>query len=295
METRFGVVGTAYWAEAVHAPGLQRTPGARLAGIWGRDPARTLALAQARGVPAFGSFEEMLDAVDAVSFAVPPPVQETFAARAIAAGRHVLLEKPVASTARAADALAAAAARAGVAGIVFFARRFVPEIAAFLAQHAGETWRSATAEVRAAPFAPGSPYRNSVWRRAPGAGIWDIGPHALSMLVPMLGPVRDARRLPDEDLFDRFETMHAGGGRAEVRITLHAAPQDGCNRYRFAGPAGEVSAPEPELDRVANFARAAGALVALIHDRAAIHPCDIRFGAETVRMLERVLPWPGGA
>ena len=47
METRFGVVGTAHWATTVHSIGLQRTPGARLVGVWGRDPGRTEALARA--------------------------------------------------------------------------------------------------------------------------------------------------------------------------------------------------------------------------------------------------------
>ena len=295
METRIGVVGTAYWAQAVHTAGLQRTPGAILAGVWGRDRAKTAALAQARGVTAFATFDEMLGAVDAVSFAVPPPVQEMLAPRAIAAGRHLLLEKPIAGSAPAAAALALSAERAGLASVVFFARRFVPEIAAFLARHAGGDWRAADVEIRAATFAPGSPYLDSVWRRAPGAGIWDIGPHVLSMLVPMLGPVEDASLLPPDGAFERFETRHAGGGRATVRITLHAAARDSRNLYRFSGPAGEVVAPEPELDRVANFARAASALVAMIRDGRHSHPCDIRLGAETVRILARILPWPAGA
>jgi predicted dehydrogenase len=295
METRFAVVGTAYWADAVHTVGLQRTPGARLVGVWGRDPDRTRALAAARGVRAFAAFEDMLDAVDAVAFAVPPPVQEALAPRAIAAGRHVLLEKPMATNARAAEALAEAAARAGSAGIVFFARRFVPEIVAFLARHRGGDWRSAEVEIRAPTFAEGSPYLGSVWRRAAGAGIWDIGPHVLSMLVPMLGPVVHARRLAPADGFDGFETEHANGARAAARITLHARAGESRNIFRFRGPAGEAIAPEPELDRAANLARAAGALLETIADRTRVHPCDLRLGAETVRVLEQILPWPDGA
>jgi predicted dehydrogenase len=294
MESRFGVVGTAHWATTVHSIGLQRTPGARLVGVWGRDPGRTEALARARGVRAFAAFDDMLDAVDAVAFAVPPPVQEALAPRALAAGKHVLLEKPVATSARAADALAEAAERNGLAGIVFFARRFVPEVAEFLARHAPGDWHSAEAEIRAPTFAEGSPYLGSVWRRAEGAGIWDIGPHALSVLVPMLGPVLEARRLEAEDGFERFGTAHARGGRAIVRITLRARAGESRNIFRFRGPAGEASVPEPEIDRAANLARAAQALLASIRDPARGHPCDLRFGAETVRTLERIQPWPAG-
>ena len=291
METRFGVVGTAHWATAVHTVGLQRTPGVRLVGVWGRDPEKANGLAAARDVTAFVRFEDMLDAVDAVSFAVPPQIQEGLALKALAAGKHVLLEKPIATNSRAAAALVEAADRAGLATIVFFMRRFVPEIADFLARHAAGAWRAGEVEVRSATFAPDSPYRNSAWRQAAGSEIWDVGPHVLSILVPMLGPISVARALAAEGNFSRFETEHADGGRAHVRITQRAEPNDISNIYRFQGPSGEVVVPEPELDRPANFVRAASALVARIRDPKCAHPCDVKLGAATVRALEQVQPW----
>ena len=42
--------------------------------------------------------------------------------------------------------------------------------------------------IYASIFETGSPYAESVWRRSRGA-LWGIGPHALSILVPALGPV----------------------------------------------------------------------------------------------------------
>lgn len=291
METRFGVVGTAHWATSVHTVGLQRTQGARLVGVWGRDPEKTRDLAAARGVAPFARFEDLLDEVDAVSFAVPPQIQEELALRALLAGKHVLLEKPIATTARAANALAEAAERADAASVVFFMRRFVPEIAEFIARHAGGGWQEAEVEVRSATFAPDSPYRNSVWRQVAGSELWDVGPHVLSILLPMLGPVTSARALTPEGNFIRFETTHAGGGRALTRINQRAEPGDVRNIYRFRGPAGEVAAPEPVLDRPANFVRAAAALVERIGDKSRAHPCDVTFGAQTVRVLEQVAPW----
>jgi predicted dehydrogenase len=292
MDIRIATVGTAHWACTVHAPGLRATPGLRLAGIWGRDRSRAEALARDHGVDAFASFDAMLAAVDAVSFAVPPDIQEDLALRAIRAGKHVLLEKPIATNARAAARMVEAAGAAGVASVVFFTRRFIPEIATFIDRHAGGRWRTAEAEIRGATFAAGSPYLNSRWRQAPGAGIWDIGPHALSMLVPLLGPVESARLLPPEGRFERFETLHADGARATIRITLHADPGDTCNAYLFSGPDGEVSAPDPSFDRPATLAAAAAALRDRITGHAAAHPCDIRLGAETVRILAQVSPWP---
>jgi predicted dehydrogenase len=292
LPCRFGLVGSGYWASTVHAPGLQRVAGARLVGIWARDPAKTAALAASCGVAAFSSLEAMLDAVDAVSFAVPPDVQETLAPRVLAAERHVMLEKPIATRARAAAAIAAQAEAGKRAGIVFFIRRFVPEIAAFLACHQAEDWREAEVELRSAVFAADSPYRDSAWRKAEGAGVWDVGPHVLSILIPMLGPVLEARALRPDEPFSCFETLHAGGARARVRITLRAEPGDIRNVYRFHGPAGDVIAPQPRIDRLDAFVRAATALVAQIRDPAQCHPCGLALGAETVRVLEQVLPWP---
>lgn len=291
METKFGVVGTAHWATNVHSLGLQQTPGARLVGVWGRDLEKTRALAAARGVVPFARFEDMLAEVDAVSFAVPPKIQEELALRALRAGKHALLEKPIATTASAAFALAEAAKRADAATVVFFMRRFVPEIADFVAQHESGGWREAEVEVRSATFAPNSPYRNSVWRQVAGSEVWDVGPHILSILLPLLGSVTAARALPPEGSFTRFETTHVGGARALSRISQRADPGDTCNIYRFRGPSGEASAPEPVLDRTANYVRAAAALIERIRDRALVHPCDVTLGAETVGILEQIAPW----
>jgi predicted dehydrogenase len=291
---RIATVGTAHWARAVHTSGLQAAPGFHLVGVWGRDQGKTQELARDRGVEAFASFEAMLAAVDAVSFAVPPDIQEDLALRAIHAGKHVLLEKPIATCANAATRMAEAAEAAGIATIVFFTRRFIPEISAFVERHAGGRWRTAQAELYGATFAPGSPYQGSRWRRTPGAGIWDIGPHALSMLVPLLGPVTTAHLLPPEGRFERFETLHEGGARATIRITLHADPAETCNAYRFDGPDGPVDAPDPAFDRLTTFAAAAAALRDRIHGHTIAHPCDIRLGAETTRILEQVSPWPTG-
>lgn len=291
METRFGVVGTAHWATSVHSVGLQRTPGARLVGVWGRDLEKTRGLAAARGVAPFARFEDLLREVDAVSFAVPPQVQEELALRALMAGKHVLLEKPIATNARAAMAMVEAAERVGAVTGVFFMRRFVPEIADFIERHSDGGWREAGIEVRSATFAADSPYRDSVWRQAEGSDLWDVGPHVLSVLIPMLGSVVQARALASDGNFTRFETQHSGGAHATVRINQRAEPGDVRNKYVFRGASGEVAVPEPELDRPANFVRAVTALIGRIHDRSRIHPCDVRLGAETVRVLEQIAPW----
>src|SRR3954447_23036919 len=124
---RFGVVGTSFWAREVHAAGIQAAEDAELVGVWGRDPAKTRELADHVGVPAYDDFGAMVSDVDAVSFAVPPHVQAELAVTAAAAGRHLLLEKPVAISVVAADALVAAVRDAGVKTVVFLTSCYTPE------------------------------------------------------------------------------------------------------------------------------------------------------------------------
>ena len=132
-------MGTGYWARELHAVGVAGHPDAELAAVWGRDPARPRRWPSPHGARAFAGsegYDDMLADVDAVVFAVPPDVQAPLALRAAEAGRHLLLEKPVALSAAAADEVAAAAERTGVASVVFFTERFVPEREAWLQERA---------------------------------------------------------------------------------------------------------------------------------------------------------------
>ena len=75
----FGLVGTGYWADVAHAAGIAAHPDAELVGVWGRDPAKASALAAKHGVRAFDDLDELIAAVDAVAFSVPPDVQAELA------------------------------------------------------------------------------------------------------------------------------------------------------------------------------------------------------------------------
>src|SRR5690242_19990967 len=188
---RFGLVGTGYWAANTQAAGLARHDEAVLAGVWGRDPEKAHTLAARHGARAYPNLDAMLADVDAVAFAVPPDVQAETALRAAEAGKHLLLDKPLALTTAAADALVAAVDARRLASLVFFTARFVPETAAFLAEQATVGgWYAAHGTLYASIYQPGNPYGQSTWRKERG-GLWDIGPHALAAVLPLLGPVVD--------------------------------------------------------------------------------------------------------
>jgi Oxidoreductase family, NAD-binding Rossmann fold len=101
--------------------------------VWAQRPEAARALAEAHGSRVVGSLEELWDVCEAVAFAVPPDVQAELAAVAARAGRHLLLDKPVALTVAAAEELAAVVGEAGVVSQMVLTNRYAPTGRAFLA------------------------------------------------------------------------------------------------------------------------------------------------------------------
>src|SRR6516164_5485555 len=102
---RFGLAGTGHWAQITHAPALASTDGIDFAAVWGRNPDATAELAGRYHATPYHDVSEFVANVDAVAFAVPPDVQAPIATRAARAGRHLLLEKPMAISTADSDAL----------------------------------------------------------------------------------------------------------------------------------------------------------------------------------------------
>lgn len=282
---RFGVVGTGYWAREAHLPGLIATPEAKVVGIWGRTPAMVQEIAIRYGVTRFDSFDRLLDAVDAVTMAVPPDVQADLSLRAARAGKHMILEKPIARDTTAARAVAAAVERAGVASLVFFLSRFQPEIGAAIAAAAGHRWTRAEVRVHSSVMVTASPYAGSVWRQQPGAALWDIGPHALSVLIPLLGDVTAVEAWQKTESTSRLRTEHADGGTAEISLSLRSPPDQASKWYRVQSPTRDLILPNPIIDRAAVFGRAAQRLIAMAASGELGDLCDVRLGARVVEVL----------
>jgi len=128
---RVGVVGVGHLGQH-HARIYAELPGVELVGIHDTDPARAAEIAGRHGTRAFGSAEELVDRVDAVSIATPTPQHLESALPFIAAGRGVLVEKPLAATLAEADRLIAAADEMGGTLQVGHIERFNPCLAAAL-------------------------------------------------------------------------------------------------------------------------------------------------------------------
>ena len=126
---RCGVWGVGSWGEK-HARVYAALPEAALAGVYDRDAARARAVAAQHRTRAFESAEALLAACEAVSVAVPTVAHREAAERALAAGCHVLVEKPMAAAVADAGAMIAAAAAAGRTLQVGQVERFNPALLA---------------------------------------------------------------------------------------------------------------------------------------------------------------------
>jgi predicted dehydrogenase len=217
---RVGVCGTGRWASIVHAPGFAATVGIELVGIYGRDADKAGELARGMGIAAFPSFRDLLDEVDALSFAVPPAIQARLALEAIEAGRHVILEKPIAHGLADADRLLAAQRRTGVTAIVFLTRLFLLPMREFLNGAAAMQPVSGSASFRSPALLPGSGYDESSWRHETFGALWDVGPHVLGPLVTALGPVVGISATRHLHGIFEAETRHTGGATGRFLIDL---------------------------------------------------------------------------
>ena len=126
---RVGVAGVGTWGEK-HARVYQAIPEATLVGVFDENAERSRSVAQQHGCAVFDSLDELLAEVEAVSVAVPTVAHRAMFERVAKAGRHALVEKPMAVTVEEADSMRAAAQQAGVKLQIGQVERFNPAFVA---------------------------------------------------------------------------------------------------------------------------------------------------------------------
>lgn len=150
---RVGVIGVGVMGYN-HARVLGDLPGAQMVGIADPDEAQRGKVAALLGCTAVASVDELIDlGVDALVIAAPTHLHHDVALAAIAAGKHVLVEKPIAPTVAEAEAIVAAAKAKGVALMVGHVERFNPAVEAVKNAIRGEEILS-IGITRVGPFPP---------------------------------------------------------------------------------------------------------------------------------------------
>jgi D-galactose 1-dehydrogenase len=179
-ELRIAIVGFGKIARDQHVGAIAAVPGAMLAAIASRN-------ASLPGVPHFATVEELLEKrpqIDAVSLCTPPQLRRAQAAAALAAGKHVMLEKPPGIGVAELDPLIAMATDAKRTLFATWHSRHAPAVeparewlAARRIRSVHINWKE---DVRV--WHPGQAW---IWEPG-GLGVFDPGINALSILTRIL-------------------------------------------------------------------------------------------------------------
>ena len=194
MTVRFAVVGCGNAARRIHLPAL-RAEGADVTVFASRSRASAEAT---RDAWAAGSVVDrwqdavVRDDVDAVLVATPNAFHRDVAVAAAAAGKHVLVDKPMANTTADADEMIAAAAANGVVLVPFQNTRFAAPFVA--AQHFVGSGRLGTVTGFRAAFGHGGPEGwapQGEWfldrDQSGGGSLIDLGVHVIDLVRAVTG------------------------------------------------------------------------------------------------------------
>jgi len=163
---RIGLVGAGA-ISTQHIEAIEALPATRLVAVASASEARARAAGEAHGVPWTTRVEELLARpdVDAVAICSPSGLHAAQALEALRAGKHVLVEKPVALRVADADAVIAEAVTRGLVAAVVSQRRYEPAVRALKAAvDAGSLGRVALIIGEGLYHRPQAYYDSAAWR-----------------------------------------------------------------------------------------------------------------------------------
>jgi predicted dehydrogenase len=205
----------------LHAAGAETS----LAGVWSPNRENAQELATKFGVEAFPTYEDLLDSCEAVDFAVPPDVQAALAPQAAAAGRALMLEKPLGLSLEQAIGVHRAITEHRVPNIVVLTKRFHPRTREFLAAADRLRAEEMPTAVNGLYLHGGflddgflRPSGRKGWRQKYGA-LYDLGPHLLDLMDAAAGQIHTVHAYGDPAKYVALTTLHEGGATGQAGIS----------------------------------------------------------------------------
>ena len=245
-----GIVGNGMATRVFHAPYVAATPGLALRAVVARQPDAIVPL----GAERRGDIADLLadPAIAVVVIATPSQTHAALAAQALEAGRHVVVEKPLALSLAEARQLVALAEVRGRLLVAFHNRRWDSDfLAVRQAIAAGRIGRVVHFESHFDRFRP---LVRDRWRENAGAGsgVWfDLGPHLVDQALLLFGMPQgvsaDIAALRDGGRTDDW--AHVVLRYPDKRVVLHAGMcvAGGAARFVVHGTGGTLV--KPCLDR----------------------------------------------
>ena len=193
-KVRIGIIGAGKVGQ-MHGLAVSRSARGTLSATFDTAYERAKAFTDKFGGTPFDNLDAMLDQVDAVIVCTPHPVHAEPAVTAGRKGKHLLIEKPLASTISDCDRILAAAAGTGVKVSTMSQRRWIP--GAMRIKRAIEAGKLGTPAVgvvhmqswRTAEYYLSDPWRGQ-WNSEGGGVLVNQSPHQLDLLLWYMGPIK---------------------------------------------------------------------------------------------------------
>lgn len=232
MAMKLGVIGVGSLGFH-HARIAREIPGVEHVGIHDTNGARLDEVARELGVASHESLDALLDRADAVVIAVPTQAHEEVAIRALARGVHVLIEKPIAPSLEAADAILEAADATDALVQIGHVERFNGAI------RAAEPYLDELLFVESHRLAPFGPRGTDV------AVVLDLMIHDLDLVLSLAK--RDVTSMaaagipvltPSPDIANARLEFEGGG---VANLTASRVSMERLRKFRFFQPSGYIS------------------------------------------------------
>ena len=232
---RIGVVGYGMGGRCFHTPFIAAAQGCTLTGIVARAPG-TVAAAREDwpDVPVFASLSEMIAAgtCDAVTITTPPQTRRDLVLEAIAAGLHVIADKPFAPDAASARSLGAAAEAKGVTLGVYLNRRYDSDMQTLAKLvrdgRLGKIWR-----VHSRMDQDGA---HTLEAGPTGGLLRDLGSHVVDQMIWLLGPVASVDA--------QMDFVELAQGRTDAGFTIRLTHESGATSHVEASKLNHVDSRE---------------------------------------------------
>jgi predicted dehydrogenase len=220
---RVGVIGTGAMSQLMHLPILCERRDVEVVAVADADRPKAEAIAGRFGIPHVVDDEALIarSDVEAIVVCTPNHLHEAQAVAGLEAGKHVLVERPLALTAAGARRVLDAAERSGRKLNVGLYHRFRPDVSALRAFVAGGELGELHA-IRGVRLNRKVPLARTTWRQRPeeagGGALMDLGVQALDLCLWMVGCPEIARVTAN---------MAAGDFEVEESATLVAETREG--------------------------------------------------------------------